>query len=220
MDHYSKLLFFMVWAFCAHSADAREADRAQTWEFGIDVIAMSSENLSGTEGSALNVDSEIGWGFMAGYNFTNRFALAFDANWFRPDYSASRIIENTRAIDTIQAELDIVNFQLKGVFNVLDRALTPFVELGVGWTDVDSNIITGPPTTGCWWDPWWGYICDTFFTTYGDTRTSYMAAAGLRWDLPNGLSLKAAYARQEVDTSRATDDASLDTWRVQLSWRR
>ena len=39
---------------------------------------------------------------------------------------------------------------------------TPYVTGGIGYAFIDTNIPDSPPQTACWWDPWWGYVCDTF----------------------------------------------------------
>ena len=111
------------------------------------------------------------------------------------------------------------SYGLKGTFNLLDGPFTPYAELGLGWSNVDSNIADQPPVTGCWWDPWWGYICDTFYSTYSKTREYYAGALGLRWDFDNGMSLKGSYGLQEVSTGKSTEDASFEQIRVELAWR-
>lgn len=198
---------------------ASAQDREGTWDVGFHVMDMSSVVISGVEGSMLDVDDQIGYGFTGAYNFTNRLAVGADLNWTSPDYTATRVLEGTGQTDTISAELDVVNIQVKGTFHFLEGPLTPFVEAGVGWTQVDSNIIDGPPTTGCWWDPWWGYVCSNFYDTYTETRTSYSAAVGIRWDMGQGLMLRGSLGLLEVDTSSATEDAELDTLRVDFAWR-
>jgi len=194
-------------------------DRAGTWEFGLQVVATSSETLSGEEGSGLSVGSDTGWGISGGYNFTNRLAILGDWTWRKPSYDATFLVEDTGELETISHSLNMNTLNFKGVFYFTEGALAPFVEAGLGWTHLDSNVVDGPPTTGCWWDPWWGYICRDFFSTYSDTRTSYSAAAGLRWDLRNGMTMRGSYGLLEVDTSSSTEDASMETIKLDLLWR-
>ena len=76
--------FFSALIFCGAlgiSPSAFSQDRAGTWDVGFHVIDMSSELLTGNQGTTLNVDDEIGYGFTAGYNFTDRFAVGLDLNW-------------------------------------------------------------------------------------------------------------------------------------------
>jgi opacity protein-like surface antigen len=194
-------------------------DRARTWEVGLQVVDTSSETLSGEEGSGLSVGSSTGWGISGGYNFTNRLAVLADWTWSKPSYDATFLVEDTGELETLSHSLNINTLQVKGVFYFTEGALAPFVEAGLGWTYIDSNVIDGPPTTGCWWDPWWGYICRDFFSTYSDTRTSYSTAVGLRWDLRNGMTLRGSYGLLEVDTSSSTEDASMDAIKLDLLWR-
>jgi len=215
----NKFAVLIVLALCASATQAQQSgDREGSWEYGVQVINMPSENFTGRQGASLDIGDDTGWGVTGGYNFTNRLAVMLDMNVLTPNYLATRVLENTMLPDTISTELDVFTIQLKGVLNLLEGPFTPFVEAGAGWTTIDSNIVAGPPTTGCWWDPWWGYVCDTFFETYSDTRTSYSMAAGLRYDMSNGLSLKASYGIQEIDTSQVTEDVSLDNWRLEAVW--
>ncbi len=194
-------------------------ERARTWEVGLQVVDTSSETLSGEEGSGLSVGSSTGWGISGGYNFTNRLAVLADWTWSKPSYDATFRVEDTGELETLSHSLNINTLQVKGVFYFTEGALAPFVEAGLGWTYIDSNVIDGPPTTGCWWDPWWGYICRDFFSTYSDTRSSYSTAVGLRWDLRNGMTLRGSYGLLEVDTSHPTEDASMEAIKLDLLWR-
>ena len=108
---------------------------------------------------------------------------------------------------------------MTGLSSASRAAFTPFVEAGAGWTDVDSNIPSGPPTTGCWWDPWWGYICSSFYETYSETRTSYLYGVGVRWEMGSDMVLKGTYSLMNVDTNAATKDFEQDVLRFDLLWR-
>ena len=105
----------------------------------------------------------------------------------------------------VDAELDIWFTEFKAVFNLLDRSFTPYAEVGYGWVVVDSNIQDGPADTGCWWDPWWGYMCTSFYDTYESTLNSLTYAVGLRWDISDSSVLKASYGIRELDLDRAED---------------
>ena len=195
-------------------------DRANTWDVGLQISHQDSYNNGGEQGSGLSVDSEIGWGFWGNYNFTNRFALGFEFNWTQPRYTATFIPENDPTNpETISTRMDIFTIQGKGTFNFIDGPFSPYIEASLGWTDVDSNIADGPPVTGCWWDPWWGYICSTFFSTYSETVTSWGAAAGLRYDINQFYSLRLSYGVQELDTGSRSENPQLDMVRAEFAWR-
>ena len=213
------LMFLALLGISAGSSAQVVRDRAGSWDIGFHLLDTGSETLRGDQGSAIDVEGELGWGFSGIYNFNSRLALGFEASWVKPNYFATRVLEGTLETDTLRAELGVFNLHAKGVYNFLEGPVTPYIEAGLGWTDIDSNIVNGPPTTGCWWDPWWGYVCDTFFDTYSETRTSISAAVGLRWELNQTTVIKASYGTLEIDTARATEEASLDTLRVEFAWR-
>jgi len=202
------------------TAVAQQNEREGTWEFGVLLNNTSSESLSGDNGSSIDIDSSTGYGISVAYNFNNRLSLGGDWIWSTPDYEAVLITDDVGGTPVeINHELTLSTINLKGTFNLLEGPFTPFVEAGFGWTSIDSNVQNGPPITGCWWDPWWGYICETVFSTYSKTRQQYGAAVGLRFDLANGMSIKGSYGMQEIDTSKATEDISLDAIRLDLTWR-
>jgi opacity protein-like surface antigen len=93
------------------------------------------------------------------------------------------------------------------------------VQAGLGWTYIDSNVSDGRPTTGCWWDPWWGYVCADFYDTYDDNRFSYGAGAGLRYEFRNGMFVKGSYNLLELDGEGNGADPSFDLWRLELGWK-
>ena len=213
-------MIILATALVFSSTALAQQDRSNMWEFGVLLNNLSSESLSGSNGSSLDVDSSTGFGLALSYNLNNHFAIGGEFTWNKPDYSAVFVpTDPMEDPETINYELDVFGVNLKAIWNIIDGPITPYVEAGLGWADIDSNIIDQPPITGCWWDPWWGYICDTFYSTYGKTQESYNYAVGLRWDMDTGMTLKASYGVLEIDTGKTTDDASLDAIRAELTWR-
>jgi hypothetical protein len=104
-----------------------------------------------------------------------------------------------------------------GQFNFLPTTITPFVKGNFGWTWVDSNIPAGPAEGVCWWHPYYGYICETWQPTYGDTAFSYGGAVGLRAELRPTFFLEGSYNMLWVDFDDA-DTGDFDGWRFTLGW--
>ena len=220
MTSFPIVFVFAVLALGANSAMAqRSSDRAGTWDFGVAMVDQSAETLDGQQSSTLDIAGRLGWNITALYNLNDHLAFGLDFGWNRPNYEATRIVEDTTLPDTIRSKLDMFSYEFKGAFHLIDGPLTPYVEASAGWTNMDSNIPDGPPTTGCWWDPWWGYICDSNYSTYSKTRFSYGGALGLRFDTPNGIGIKGSYGIKEIDTSNATESASFEVWRLELLWQ-
>ena len=189
------------------------------WEFGLIINDMSSDELTSSDmGSGVDIDSDTGFGLSVAYNINNRFAIGADFIWSSPKYTAVLTPDGPGIPEVINHKMDLFTYTFTGTWNLLDGPLTPYLEANYGWTNIDSNIADQPPITSCWWDPWWGYVCDTFYSTYSKTRTSYGGAAGLRWDSGNGWTLKASYGFIEIDTSKATEKANMDVIRVDLAW--
>ena len=60
--------------------------RAGTAEFGLQIMDFSGTHVTGTHGAALDVDGDIAWGLVGGYNFTDKFQLGGSMSWSSPDY--------------------------------------------------------------------------------------------------------------------------------------
>ena len=196
-----------------------QGDRAGTWEWSFAGLYQDSNSSGGNGGSSLSVDSQFGLGFGVNYNFSNRFALGADLEWLRPDYTAVIVSDETPPqSETIRHELSQFNGRIKGTWNIMEGPLTPYVEAGIGWTYVDSNVADGPPSTGCWWHPWWGYICSSFWSTYDTTEFSYGGALGLRYIMRGGTMLKLSINHYELDTGGDRANPTLNAARLEFGW--
>lgn len=220
MSNSRRLMLPLILLIVVSSANAQSrGERAETWDIGVQASYLGSNTLDGEQGSSLSIDSEWGFGLWGTYNFTNRLALGFDINWTQPRYEARFIPEDDPDPVTISTRLDIFSIQGRGVFHFFEGPLTPFVEAGIGWTNVDSNVSSSPPINGCWWDPWWGYICRPFYSTYQENLLSYSGALGLRWDINPYYGLRAAYGLMGFDSSSRSENGDFDMARLEFAWR-
>lgn len=218
MRHVKSLLFIIVLMSVNAQAQwhAVSSDREGRWESGIGLYLTSSEQASGLNESSIDVDSGSGFSLNAGYNFTHHLALHFDAAWFRADYDAVLNTDNEGLV-VIDHRLSGFNGQLKGVWNILDTAFTPYVDAGIGWTYLDSNVSDGAPSVGCWWDPWWGYICSGFYSTYSGSNFSWSVGAGLRYELRNRMFVRGGWERSSISGGQSVDP-TFDVYRVSIGW--
>lgn len=184
----------------AASATASAA-RAERWEFTVQMRYLDGQSFTSSGGSQVSTDSEVGWGFGFGYNFNENLALSFDIGWNSPSYDATLVSADIPALASreVSGELSTSSYHLNLLYNFIAGPVTPFVSAGIGSTYVDSNIASGAPSTGCWYDPWYGYICNTYQPTYSDSRFSYNAAVGVRWDLSREVFLRAGLGMQWID---------------------
>jgi len=200
-------------------AQGYSRDRAKTWDFSIGGIYQDGDSPDGTGGSSLDLKSDLGIAFNIGYNFTSKLALSADFDFLSPKYTAIIADENdptnTRRIDHKFSQF---NGRIKGTFHLLDGPFTPFAELGAGWTYIDSNVADGPPVTGCWWHPWWGYICSGYYRTYSQTEFSYGGALGLRYELAGGSFIRGSYSTYRLDVGGDAAEPTLNAIKLEYGW--
>ena len=196
-----------------------QTNRANSWEWSVAAIYQDSASSGAEGGSNLKLDNELGFGLNFGYNFTNKLALSGDFEWLRPDFTATLVEDApTPTSTTIRHTMSQFNGRIKGTLTFLETPLSPYVEAGIGWSYFDSNVADGPPITGCWWHPWWGYICENFYSTFSSTEFSYGGALGLRYILRGGMTLKLSVNQYWIDVGSAGGDPELNAARLEFGW--
>ncbi|HXV74987.1 MAG TPA: outer membrane beta-barrel protein [Candidatus Polarisedimenticolaceae bacterium] len=200
---------------------AADSERAERWQFQIPITFTSSETFDGEADSFLEVSDDVGWGFGFGYHANERLYVGFDLTFIQASYDASVEfdLDNDMVSDgtvTLGGTLDASAAQFAGQYNFLDNTITPFVRGNFGWTYIDSNIPSGPTEGVCWWDPWWGYVCDTWQPTYDDTSFSYGLGVGVRADVSQSFFLDLSYNQFWIDLSESTP--SFNGVRLNFGW--
>lgn len=194
--------------------------RAGTWEAGFIVNQVDSWNVNGSGGSSLDVDSDTGWGFTIGYHFSERLSLAFDFTHNKQPYDAAIVDASApNNVIAIDHELDNDNYNFSLTYNFLERAFTPFISAGLGWSYLDSNVSTGDAGLVCWYDAWWGYVCDSYYSTYSDESFTYTLGAGLRWDLTNTFALRASINQRFIDLDDVSESPDISVGKLEFVWR-
>jgi hypothetical protein len=197
-----------------------QGDRSRSWEWSFAALYQDSKNMGSEGGSTLAVDGTLGFGLNFGYNLSNKFTLGFDLDYIKPDYRAVLVDDMVvpAASTTINHKFTQWNMRFKGSFNMLDGPFVPFLEAGLGWTYIDSNVADGPPITGCWWHPWWGYICNNYYSTFTETTFTYGAGLGFRYHFRGGTFLKASYNVWELDGVGNISDPTISGYRLEFGW--
>jgi opacity protein-like surface antigen len=203
-------------------AAAAESERAKKWQVSLPITFTSGASYE-SQGTRVDVNDDLGWGFGFGYHLNQRFMVGADFTWISANYDASVAtdFDNDQVPDdsvTVSGTLDAANLQFVGQFNILTGRITPFVRASFGSTWVDSNIPSGPATGTCWWDPWYGYICDTWQPTFEETAFAYGAAAGVRAELNERVFLEGSYNMLWIDFDKAGTQ-SLDGFRLNFGWQ-
>lgn len=196
-------------ASAAHAQLMRPSERTGYWDFTVQTRYSAAKDFDGRGGSKLELEDDLGWGFGVGYNLNERLEIGGFFSWRTIDYTAT-IADAVTPTSTTQYSgwLDTGNFAASAIFNLLPKAFTPYVQGTVGWAMVDTNIPAGI-STGCWWDPWWGYICDTYATTYGEDGVAYSLGGGVSLQPSEIFFIRVGYDRMWIDMDDASDNADL-----------
>ena len=136
----------------ASKAGAR-SDRAERWQFYLGGNYVNSTSIDFGGGAKADIVGDMGWMFGFGYNFNEKLALDFDFGWNSMSYTGTRVVEDTSK-EIFSGRMDTSSTRFNLIYHFMDKRLTPYITGNIGWTWIDSNIPAGPPSSGCWWDPW------------------------------------------------------------------
>lgn len=181
-----------------------EEERYGTWEVALHVDRIGSQMVTGLTSAALDVEDDVGWGASIAYNINNHWSVGLEFLSASPDYEP--ILGGEEPAEPGNYEMDLSSTMFKGTWHMREDGLTPYVSLGAGWTYVDSNIASGRPRNNCWFDPWWGYYCSSYYPTYDDNRTTLSASVGLRWDFHKRFFTRVNYGKAWIGLDE--DDSS------------
>lgn len=187
----------------------RPSNRTGFWDFTIQTRYTAAHDFDGAGGSKLSVEDDLGWGFGVGYNLNERLNVGGFVTWRTLDYTATIINQDDPSdIKHYSGWLDTGNFAASAIFNLLPKAFTPYVQGTVGWALVDTNIPSGI-SGGCYWDPWWGYICGNYATTFGEDGVAYSLGGGLSLQPLDIMFLRVGYDRMWIDMDGAAKSADM-----------
>lgn len=194
-----------------------EHERYGTWEMSLQYGRVGSALIEEVADTALDAESGSGWGASVGYNVNNHLLISMQFIGAGQDYRATLTTDDgSRAIDH---ELDLTSTLINGTWHIRSDGITPFITVGAGWTNVDSNIPSQETRSECWWDPWWGYSCESYHTTVNDNKTSLNAAVGVRWDFHTQGFARISYGKLWLDGG-SSSGASPTVARLEIGIRR
>jgi opacity protein-like surface antigen len=196
------------------AAETRETSRAMAWDLSIETRYTQSHDYSGDNNTSLSLDDDLGWGFGFSYNMNERFSLGMLFSWRSVNYNATYEDATDPAVvtGTYGGELDTGTFAAMGQWNILPKSFTPYVNGGIGWTLIDTNVVADYQT-GCWYDPWWGYVCSGYTSTYGTDCASFAAGVGVRFEPNEKLFIQVGYEMDWLDIDNVD---SFDMFRVDV----
>ncbi len=173
--------------------------RTDRWEWTLQTRYTTSQTIERDYGSKLEFEDDLGWGFGFGYHFNQRFDLGMIFSWRTVDYQATVTDRDDPTRELYYSnELSASTIGLAGDWNILPGKFVPYVSGAIGWTLLDTNIYAGSDW-GCYWDPWYGYICYDYSTTWGTDEFTYSLGLGLRVELTPQFFAKVGYEHAWLD---------------------
>jgi len=197
------------------------AGRGQTWEFWGEARVIFGKDVSFEHGSSISTSDDAGFGLGFGYNIDEHWLASFEFQYNQLEYKAhiasADIPPKLSADLTGTAEVSRIGGSI--AYNLFPGPLTPYALATLGWSWVDSNIPTGPPQTGCWWHPWYGYICSTWQSTASSNAFTYGLGVGVRWDVGHSFFMRFGYEYDWIDFSHASSTPGFSLLRLQFGAR-
>jgi opacity protein-like surface antigen len=189
------------------------------WDIGAGVAFLSSTDASFKGGTKAKFDSDDGFRLTADYSFTD--ALQFGASFGigKRNYEADIVGDQPGESFKAKGDLDYSTLLGTATYNFLDGPFRPFVTAGIGWSWVDTNIATQPPSVGCWWSPWYGYICSAWVNTKTLDGFTYGVGAGARYDFGSNVSVRASYRINWIDFKQASGTPDFDGFELSVGWK-
>jgi opacity protein-like surface antigen len=202
------LLLVLVVSAGSVMAENGPTNRDKTWDFTIQTRYAGEQVHNGDGGSTATLESDLGWGLGFAYNLNENFNVGFAMTWKNANYTATVVPEADPAdTRTYSNWMDMGTLALTAEWNVLPKKFTPYLNGAIGWTLLDTNI-AADIYGGCYYDPWWGYVCGTGTSTYGSDAMSYSIGVGLRLEIVESAFLKIGYEYDGV-SHEGTDGVNI-----------
>jgi len=199
------------------SVQAQGSPRAHSWEFILPVTYSPSLTVTGEGGSSASLNSDLGFGFGFGYNPSNHLQVNTLFTWSYRNFDAT-IVDATNGTNFNRSgTLESSTIMVNAIYFFMPSGVTPFVSGGIGSTFVDTNIPVGPTTGACWYDPWYGYICNSYTPTKSETAVSYSAGVGVRIPVNRAFSVQGSYNKLWIDANNSKPE--IDGWKLEFVFR-
>ena len=212
LKRLTALLVLLIFSTSVHAQrfnqkNTNDSNRYGTWEVSLLAQYQTGTDAEDEQGSSIDIDSGWGWGFGIGWNWNEHWNLGYRFSLNKPSYSATIVPDDPdEPVQTLDYDMSKYSHQFNVTYHFMKGAFTPYLQAGIGWTKLDSNILSRPPIEQCWWDPWWGYICREDWDTYKTSEFTYNLGAGLRWDVNSAVFVRGAWNRQFINI----DNGNLD----------
>lgn len=190
------------------------------WEFRIGPVFQESKNVGFNGGSNADIDSTTGVKIGAGYYATDQLIIGGNFSYGQSSFNGT-VRSGTPGLNAVieNGHVDFSTLMFDATYTFLHGPLRPFVKAGLGWNWINTNIASGPPQTGCWWDPWWGYICTGYQPTHGASSFAYQAGAGIQFNFTRTFAVNVDYQYTWIDLHNANGTSGFGAIELLFVWR-
>ena len=183
-------------------------------EFSIPINYTKTTTVE-ANGYSTKVDAALNSGFGIAYNINDNFQVNGTFSWGNRNYNVQNLPPGS--INSGTGTLSTSSLQMNAVWYFMPGDFTPFVSAGFGSTFIDTNIPNGSSSGTCYWDPYYGYVCGTYYPTKSSTNISYGGGLGVRYDFSRQFALQGSLNRMYIDGTYSKP--AVDMFRVDFIFR-
>jgi opacity protein-like surface antigen len=194
---------------------------AGDWEFALGPSFGMSKTVDFNGGSTADIQSSWGGKFGAYYYLSDHLSLGGSYAYASGDFNAT-VQPGAGTPGGAQLEnghLYSNSFMFNARYSLLDGPIKPYGLIGIGYNFTNTNIASGPPQVGCWWDPWWGYVCNGYQNTKSTSGFEYQVGAGVQLNFSRGFAVQAGYNETWISFHNSSGTPSFGSVDVLFVWR-
>jgi hypothetical protein len=189
--------------------------RAGRWDFTIQTRYSWSRTIDFDNGSKVEIDGDLGWGFGFNKYVKEQLSIGLAFNWHSAGYTATGVREDGQETATYGNTLSTSAALLDLKYIIGSKRFKPYITGNLGWALVNTNIVADLDG-GCWYYPYVGYVCGSYASaTYGTDGFAYGLGLGLQVDISPTAFLRVGWDRAWIDVDGAGDN---DVLRVDLGF--
>jgi len=188
------------------------------WETRLGANYQTTTDVDFDGGTTAEFNSNLGFLVGIGYDLSDHFEVGANFSYYERDFDANIAGDVPGEVFPVSGGIDAMGAMFDLTYNLMSGPFTPFLVAGAGWNWVDTNIPSEPPQVGCWWNPWYGYICSGFQETKTVDGFTYQLGAGLRYRMNDSFSFSGSYRMSWVDFPKATGTPAFDGFQLVLGW--
>ena len=185
----------LVWLLLAVTAPALAQSRGGTDEWSLNLFAIGPRDYAFEGGAAARNDGGAGVSLTVTHNLNDYFALGLEGSLSAFNYRAT--VSGSAGSFETDGNMETGALKAHVTWNLLARAVTPFLTASAGVMFLDTDLAGQPPANACWNYPWYGEVCSDRTPTTSLARLTYGLGAGVRYELPRKQGFVRALAGAE-----------------------